>query len=83
MADRSQTLEEMFDIADDEAPPSTEFVPHKNGRIRADRQVVLSFRVSAKERYQWMLEVAKRGTTMSEVVRAAFNRLLEEERDNE
>lgn len=83
MTDNARSLEEMFDVVDEETPPSTEYVPHKNGRIRADRSVVVSLRVTAKERYLWSLEVAKRGTTVTDIVRAAFNRLLEEGRDDD
>ena len=56
-----------------------EFVPHRNGRILADKHVILSLRVTAKERYLWSLVAAKRGLTMTEVVRRTFNTLVEEE----
>jgi hypothetical protein len=72
-------LEDLIEIEEGDAAP--EYVPYKSGRIRADRPVVLSFRVTAKERYLWSLAVAKRGTTMSDVLRTAFGALLEEEQD--
>jgi hypothetical protein len=73
-------LEDLFEITDDETPTSTlEYVPHKGGRVRADKMVVMSVRVTARERYLWSLAVLQRGTTLTDVVRRAFNQLLEEE----
>ena len=75
----TQRLEDIFEITDDELPSNIEYVPHKNGKIRGDKLVVMSFRVTAKERYEWSLAALERGLTLTDVVRRAFNELLERE----
>ena len=79
MADQAEgpRLADLIEI-DEDGTSAPEFVPYKSGRIRADRPVVLAFRVTAKERYLWSLAAAKRGTTMIGMLRTALNAMLED-----
>jgi hypothetical protein len=59
-----------------------EFVPHKGSVVRADKKVIMSYQCTAKERYQWSLLAARRGQTISDIIREHLNGLLEEEHDD-
>ncbi len=80
MARRTETETRLSDLlpASDDVH-DIEFVPHRNGLMRADKHVIVSFRITAKERYRWSLVAAKRGLTMVDVARRAFNTLIEED----
>jgi hypothetical protein len=54
-----------------------EMVPVKGGRlVAADTPVNMTFTVSAKERYEWSLELRRRGLSAVSVLRDAMNELL-------
>lgn len=79
MVDRPETtLADVIQIEEDGLEVA--YVPHKNGLVRADKKVVVTFQITARERYLWSLEATRRGRTMTDIVRAAFNALLEEGR---
>lgn len=46
--------------------------------IAANTPVNMTFTVSAKERYEWTLELKRRGLSPVSVLRKAMNELLEE-----
>jgi hypothetical protein len=56
-----------------------EMVPVKEGRlVTANTPVNMTFTVTAKERYDWSLELRRRGFSAVSVLRKAMNELLEE-----
>ena len=56
-----------------------EMVPMKGGRlVSADTPVNMTFTVTAKERYDWSLELKRRGFSAVSVLRKAMNELLRE-----
>jgi hypothetical protein len=56
-----------------------EMVPVKGGRlVAADTPVNMTFTVTAKERYEWSLELRRRGLSAVSVLREAMNELLVE-----
>ena len=56
-----------------------EMVPVKGGRlVAANTPVNMTFTVTAKERYDWSLELRRRGFSAVSVLRKAMNELLEE-----
>jgi hypothetical protein len=55
----------------------SEMVPAKGGRlVAANTPVNMTFTVSAKERYEWSLELKRRGLSAVSVLREAMNELL-------
>jgi hypothetical protein len=57
----------------------TETVPGRGGKlIAANTPVNMTFTVTAKERYEWSLELRRRGLSAVSVLRKAMNELLEE-----
>lgn len=56
-----------------------EMVPVKGGRlVAANTPVNMTFTVAAKERYEWSLELKRRGLSAVSVLRKAMNELLTE-----
>jgi hypothetical protein len=56
-----------------------EMVPGRGGKlIAASTPVNMTFTVSAKERYDWTLELRRRGLSAVSVLRKAMNELLME-----
>lgn len=56
-----------------------EMVPGRGGKlIAANTPVNMTFTVSAKERYEWTLELRRRGLSAVSVLREAMNELLME-----
>jgi hypothetical protein len=56
-----------------------EMVPMKGGRlVVANTPVNMTFTVTAKERYEWSLELRRRGLSAVSVLRKAMNELLTE-----
>lgn len=56
-----------------------EMVPAKGGRlVAANTPVNMTFTVTAKERYEWSLELKRRGLSAVSVLRKAMNELLED-----
>lgn len=54
-------------------------VPGRGGKlIAASTPVNMTFTVSAKERYEWTLELRRRGLSAVSVLRKAMNELLED-----
>jgi hypothetical protein len=54
-------------------------VPGRGGKlIAANTPVNMTFTVSAKERYEWTIELRRRGLSAVSVLREAMNELLEE-----
>jgi hypothetical protein len=47
--------------------------------VPADKPVNMTFTVTAKERYEWTLELKRRGRSAVSVLRERMNELLEEE----
>ena len=61
------------------AAGESEMVPVKGGRlVAANTPVNMTFTVTAKERYDWSLELKRRGLSAVSVLRKAMNELLEE-----
>jgi hypothetical protein len=61
--------------------PQIEMVPGRGGKpVPANTLVNMTFTVSAKERYEWTLEVKRRGLSSVSVLRRAMNELLEDDR---
>ncbi len=55
----------------------SEMVPAKGGRlVAANTPVNMTFTVTAKERYEWSLELKRRGLSAVSVLREAMNELL-------
>ena len=56
-----------------------EMVPGRGGKlIAANTPVNMTFTVTAKERYEWTLELRRRGLSAVSVLRMAMNELLME-----
>jgi hypothetical protein len=56
-----------------------EMVPGKGGKlVAATTPVNMTFTVSAKERYEWTIELRRRGLSAVSVLREAMNGLLED-----
>jgi len=56
-----------------------EMVPGRGGKpIAANTPVNMTFTVTAKERYEWTLELRRRGLSAVSVLRQAMNELLME-----
>ena len=56
-----------------------EMVPMKDGRlVAASTPVNMTFTVTAKERYEWSVELRRRGFSAVSVLRKAMNELLED-----
>jgi len=56
----------------------SEMVPAKGGKlVAASTPVNMTFTVTAKERYEWSLELKRRGLSAVSVLRKAMNELLE------
>ncbi len=56
-----------------------EMVPVKGGRlVAANTPVNMTFTVTAKERYEWSVELRRRGLSAVSVLRDAMNELLPE-----
>jgi hypothetical protein len=56
-----------------------EMVPGRGGKlISATTPVNMTFTVTAKERYEWTVELRRRGLSAVSVLRQAMNELLEE-----
>jgi hypothetical protein len=54
-----------------------DMVPVKGGRlVAANTPVNMTFTVTAKERYEWSLELRRRGLSAVSVLRDAMNELL-------
>jgi hypothetical protein len=59
-----------------------ETVPVKGGRmVAANTPVNMTFTVTAKERYEWSLELRRRGLSAVSVLRKTMNELLEESKE--
>jgi hypothetical protein len=57
--------------------PGAEMVPVKGGRlVAANTPVNMTFTVTAKERYEWSVELRRRGLSAVSVLREAMNELL-------
>lgn len=80
---RSNTLDPA-PSADPETMPTTlptevEMVPGSRGEsLPADQLVSMTFKVTAKERYLWNLELSRQGKTAVSVLRSAMNALADE-----
>jgi hypothetical protein len=71
--------QEIQDNSQTPAAGETETVPVKGGRlVAANTPVNMTFTVTAKERYEWSLELKRRGLSAVSVLRKAMNELLEE-----
>jgi hypothetical protein len=58
-----------------------EMVPVKGGKlVAANTPVNMTFTVTAKERYEWSLELKRRGLSAVSVLREVMNELLEEDK---
>jgi hypothetical protein len=56
-----------------------EMVPGKGGRpVAANTPVNMTFTVTAKERYEWTLELRRRGLSAVSVLRETMNQLIED-----
>jgi hypothetical protein len=55
----------------------SEMVPIKGRLVAANTPVNMTFTVTAKERYEWSLELRRRGLSAVSVLRGAMNELLE------
>jgi len=56
-----------------------EMVPGKNGEmVPAEKPVNMTFTVTAKERYEWTLELKRRGLTAVSVLRATMREMMAE-----
>jgi hypothetical protein len=56
-----------------------EMIPVKDGKlVAASTPVNMTFTVTAKERYEWSLELRRRGLSAVSVLREAMNELLME-----
>jgi hypothetical protein len=56
-----------------------QMVPGKGGKlVAASTPVNMTFTVSAKERYEWTIELRRRGLSAVSVLRDAMNGLLED-----
>ena len=56
-----------------------EMVPGRGGKlVVADTPVNMTFTVTAKERYEWSLELKRRGLSAVSVLRETMNELLED-----
>jgi len=54
-------------------------VPGRGGKLVAAKTPVnMTFTVTAKERYEWSLELKRRGLTAVSVLKKAMNELLED-----
>jgi hypothetical protein len=63
----------------DFATGEVEMVPGRGGKlVAANTPVNMTFTVTAKERYEWSLELKRRGLSAVSVLRKAMNELLEE-----
>ena len=61
------------------ATGEVEMVPGRGGKlVAANTAVNMTFTVTAKERYEWSLELKRRGLSAVSVLRKAMNELLEE-----
>ena len=59
------------------APGEVEMVPGRGGKlIAANTPVNMTFTVTAKERYEWSLELKRRGLSAVSVLRETMNELL-------
>jgi hypothetical protein len=59
--------------------PEVEMVPGRGGKlVAATTPVNMTFTVSAKERYEWTIELRRRGLSAVSVLRDAMNGLLED-----
>lgn len=59
-----------------------EMVPGRGGKpVPGNTPVNMTFTVSAKERYEWSLELKRRGLSAVSVLREAMNGLLEKDRE--
>jgi hypothetical protein len=74
-----ETQQEQHDTT---RPPDTrevEMVPGRGGKlVAATTPVNMTFTVSAKERYEWTIELRRRGLSAVSVLRDAMNSLLED-----
>ena len=60
--------------------PEEEMVPGKGGKmVPAESPVNMTFTVTAKERYQWTLELKRRGLTAVGVLRETMEKLVGED----
>jgi hypothetical protein len=61
------------------ASQNIETVPGRGGKlVAANSPVNMTFTVTAKERYEWTLELRRRGLSAVSVLREAMNNLLKE-----
>ena len=57
----------------------TEMVPGRGGKpVAANTPVNMTFTVTAKERYEWSVELKRRGLSAVSVLRETMNELLED-----
>ena len=74
--------QELQDNSQPSAAGETETVPVKGGRlVAANTPVNMTFTVTAKERYEWSLELKRRGLSAVSVLRKAMNELLEDRKE--
>jgi hypothetical protein len=73
------TAPEPEDSGTFQEPDTQEMVPGRGGKpVPADTPVNMTFTVTAKERYEWTVELRRRGLSAVSVLRQAMNELLEE-----
>ena len=73
----TETQEERDADQQPAAAPEVEMVPVREGRLVAGNTPVnMTFTVTAKERYEWSLELRRRGLSAVSVLRKAMNELL-------
>jgi hypothetical protein len=73
---------EISDKSDRQDTQEIEKVPGRGGKpVPANTPVNMTFTVTAKERYEWTVELRRRGLFAVSVLRQAMNELLEEGRE--
>ena len=71
-------MQEQRDIQEPDTEQA-EMVPGRGGKlVAANTPVNMTFTVTAKERYEWSLELKRRGLSAVSVLRKAMNELLED-----